>query len=104
MIQLGEHIVLVDCVLEVTHTKGGEHQPRIRGISPGDDNELVVLLEPCLTRKRFLGSRKLHVVFTSMLLGLRFDDAERGKIGHSKVSKTIRRFGYRLPVHRAAPG
>lgn len=67
----------------------GYHQTLIRGVSLGDDNELVVLLEPCLTRKRFLGSRKLHVVLASMLLGLRFDDGERGKIRHSKVSKTI---------------
>jgi hypothetical protein len=28
-------------------------------------------------------------MLASMLFGLRFDDAERGKIGHSNVSKTI---------------
>ncbi|MCK9798030.1 hypothetical protein M1B34_09890 [Pseudomonas sp. MAFF 302030] len=61
----------------------------IRRVSLGNNGELVMLLEPCLARKRFLGSRKLHVVLATFLLGLRFENAERGKIRYSNISKTI---------------
>jgi hypothetical protein len=36
-----------------------------------------------------LSDRKLYVLITSELLGLRFENVERGKIGDSNVSKTI---------------
>ncbi|AWS93195.1 hypothetical protein CKA37_10680 [Pseudomonas aeruginosa] len=55
----------------------------------GDNGKLVVLLEPRSTGKRFLGSRKLHAMFAGMLFGLRFENAERGKIRHGRATKTI---------------
>ncbi|MNP73258.1 hypothetical protein D3C76_1699520 [compost metagenome] len=70
----------MDRVAEVFDPKYSHHQTQILRVPLGDHRKLMVISETSFLGKRFLSCEKLQALLTSEQLGLRFENAERGKV------------------------